>query len=117
MKIFHYEMSENIVNFLERLEDEVHGYMNVITSILSSDLDNVDILDSKPFVDYDKIYQEKVAKHEIAKKYVTTNFIPHYLIDNGISYSWSLEYKSCKFSIVVYSDLCDNMTEEELLHA
>lgn len=117
MKIFNYLLSEEIVTYLERLEDEARGYTAVMTTILCSDLTDTEVFNSERFLQYDKIYQEKITAYEFAKNLVISEFIPKFIKINNIQHTWNIDYKTCKFSIAVYTDKCDEMTEEELLHA
>ena len=82
-------VSEEDHNMVQKADIEMSSRMNLITFIMSRDMD----IDTEKFKKYEDEYQEKFFEFEKAKTYIFNKYV------KGLNAtSWSLDYESCELT-------------------
>lgn len=114
MKTLKFKLSQEMSNYLERLDDEIVTHLRVIHSLIYSNLDNPDILDSDTFIMHHRLYRNTVIAFDYAKRNLALMLVPQFIRDSH--YTWHLDFESRCFTVYLYDDKFSNITEEEYLN-
>ena len=104
MKRIYLNVSNETVDYLQRLDFEMAANRNIITAIFDQHKYDHDasILESAPFRKYHDQYREMTAQWEIAKKNVPETCFPEWL--NKYQYNWYLDTIKKQFQIDIITD-------------
>lgn len=114
MKTFKFIIPQEMINYLERLDDEVITHHRVVSSLIYSNLNDHLFLESELFRRYNDEYVDRVASFEIAKSNIASLYIPPCL--RGSEAVWHIDFASHEFTVTVYSDKFKDYTEEDYLY-
>lgn len=103
MRRIYINVSNETVDYLQRLDFEMTANRNIITAIFDQHKYDTDasILESIPFKKYHDQYKEMVTQWEIAKKNVPDTCLPEWL--KKYQYNWYLDTIKKVFRIDIIS--------------
>lgn len=111
MNTFNINVNNETVDYMERLSFEVEGAKRIIKELLSDNNFNSTILENETFKKYNERYEEKFAALEIAKQHLERDYTPKVLKDEGVSFSWNLDYST---GIMTFTILDKNFDMKKL---
>lgn len=97
-------VSQETVNYLQRLNFEVMTRTEVITKLLEIHKDDIDdsLFVSKPFLKYSEELSRVKAEYELAKVEVEKTYVPEVL--HGHTFNWNVDFQTNEMTIDV---LCE----------
>ena len=98
------EVSQDLVNYIERLDYEATSYKDVILTLLDAHKGDTDgsAIDNPVFKSYQEKFSKIKAEYDLAKNQITQEYIPDCLKEHQVD--WSLEYSTCLLTINVKCD-------------
>lgn len=104
MRTLKIEISQELVNYIERLHFEVEQRKDIIQRIIEAHADDTDtkVLTSPAFKAYSAELSDFVAEYEIAKEELQDEYIPKYL--EGHQLNWRLDFSN---KMLVIDVMCD----------
>lgn len=107
-------VSQELVDYIERLSYEEASYKDIILTYMDAHKDDVDdsAVNSAVFKSYQDKHIKAKAEYELAKTKITNEYIPSCLVDH--KYSWNLDYVTNILTITVECDCGIKALEEYL---
>lgn len=105
MKKFEINVTQEMVNYLQRLNFEVQTREEIITKLIEMHKDDTDdsLFVSKPFLKYSEELSRVKAEYEMAKLEVEKLYIPKELYGQH-QYNWSVDFSTNVMTIEVICD-------------
>lgn len=105
MKQIKINVTQETVNYLQRLNYEVQTREEIITKLLEMHKDDADdsLFISKPFLKYSEELSRIKAEYELAKSEVEKLCVPEFLYGQH-QYNWNIDFATNEMTIDV---LCD----------
>ena len=105
MKQIKLVVTQEMVNYLQRLSFEVQTREEIITKLLETHKDDIDgsLFTSKPFLKYSEELSRIKAEFELAKSEVENIYIPEVLRGKH-KYNWNVDFMTNELTIDV---LCE----------
>lgn len=114
MKTFSLEIKQELVNYIERLDFEIHAKERIVRTMLA-DTSYENLMENENFLNYQRRYEEAVAEYELAKQEIT-NMIPAKL-QKEHRVSWNLIFATFTLEITIECDCFDDFNSIEEVFA
>lgn len=113
-KAFEVEVTEELANYIEKLDYEAMAYKDIIITMLEAHKNDQDssCIDSPVFKAYQEKFSNAKAEFDLAKNSITNEFIPDCL--KGHKIDWNLNYSTKILTVNVYCDCGEKALEEYL---
>ena len=116
MKMFKFIVPQDLVVYMDRIQNEVITHRRVINSMFYSNLNNPSILDNEVFNKHNERYIETVAQLEMCKEEIITLLIPEVMRTSEHQCAWHLDFSTHELSIIPSGNDFDTWTEEDYFH-
>ena len=120
-KVLKLEVSQELVDYIERLSFEEASLKDIITTYLDLHKEDKDdsAINNPIFESYQKKYLAAKTEYELAKKRITAEYIPDCLLDQ--QYDWNLDFSSNiltinvkgESSVAVLNEYLDSFNKSE----
>lgn len=106
MKTFNMEISEQLVDYIERLNFEVNAKERIVKTMLG-DSSYENLMENENFLKYQERYEVAFTEYEMAKREVEAMIPKHFR--EGHQLSWNIDFATKVFSITFNCNCFDDV--------